>query len=1146
MDIRSLIDTDDTSTARNTFDPPVSKQAPRSSQEIAVDTIYGQRAEVGLQLSERPRQHLSLQTLGHQDSRYLHRSPYGSGNSPNQQPHFDRRIGVTYPSPQQYAQSPPNTYHPAQYFPQDTRSCLGAPAHHNPGPSTPISHTPTESTPGSAGAYSSWQRPTSSHSASTPTSAQPMLFSQTPTGQNGSLAHFIPSHHMSPQMSGPLGPPSTRPRPMDIRRDSLSSGSDKRSLSGELRLQQRLDGHPQAVFRSPTVNGSPPSQSRFHYERARSVSVSPKTRLASLPPAEPIAPAQAYNGTRNGPYTPPDMKGRTNTSGSTRLDEAGVRPSPHRSTSLGIQDLLNEEPQPEVAERLGNRGFRNLGNEVSESLACSMTASSELSLNEQSPSELSNRGPSKVDSRSENLQITNPTHVSLSDQTLTHTSGRQSPMPENNQKSSPRKLSDIARREITISGGGIDSSSPQEPTDTHTTDTTRASNHSDPGRPMPENNQKSSPRTFSDIARREIAISGGGIDSSSPQEPTDTHTTDTTRASNHSDPGPQESTLASAAPTLPSEPAKKKPRVDSKNIHHHQEQANDVTLSEPMESSPPQIRKKPPRMPTPVFAQSVRDTEPSRKYGNIKPVPPQRGSADLSRQQQLRGHLPANCIPLRASQPTPLGHWEPSILNIIPTDEVVKVVSDFLFTQVLTHDSIGVAPAGGSAGRGAVLEIEAKIGRIIDKNTTDRLQLPVLTETVLNRDHPNMRTNFESSMTEAQHRALNGFLNNALIATQAAKPTPQNPKPPPNNRVRMKYKHTKETDTFYELSQSGLLALPRSITSISCHPRSGVKTKVRITHDQKTGQELAKIVKARIADVDVYSPQNQADWRVSVNVEMDFQGDMKDLVEVEKKDGKRADRSKDRMSYQHQAYQIDLTQVTPAEGTLLSDREHELEVEVSSEEVRRQATLLQRGEINQFAVLIAGFVDNVRMLARQVPVDNYHSRTLFCSLAKGSGGRGFAGDGIDLVRHGVAIVPEGKMVVFGTKGFFEKVDPGDVADGNGVGDGKRGRSVPSRNFVEVVEIIEDLPRGDLGGSTGRAETAKVTIRFQGGELGEEICFSRLTVSMAFFGVESNMACQVLRTLHQLLGPVPSIVDISLVGAGSAESDSQGDDEAEYR
>lgn len=59
------------------------------------------------------------------------------------------------------------------------------------------------------------------------------------------------------------------------------------------------------------------------------------------------------------------------------------------------------------------------------------------------------------------------------------------------------------------------------------------------------------------------------------------------------------------------------------------------------------------------------------------------------------------------------------------------------------------------------------------------------------------------------------------------------------------------------------------------------------------------------------------------------------------------------------------------QATPSSHKEHELEIEVSTEEVRRQATLLQQGEMNQFADLVTGFVDNVRTLARQVPIDNH-------------------------------------------------------------------------------------------------------------------------------------------------------------------------------
>ena len=194
----------------------------------------------------------------------------------------------------------------------------------------------------------------------------------------------------------------------------------------------------------------------------------------------------------------------------------------------------------------------------------------------------------------------------------------------------------------------------------------------------------------------------------------------------------------------------------------------------------------------------------------------------------------------------------------------------------------------------------------------------------------------------------------------------------------MSYVHTKECDAFYELSQAGHLGLPPSIRA-QLNPRH--RAKVRITTDQKTGKELAKIVKARVADLDIYSPRTAFDWRVSVNLEMNYDGDMRDLVETTE-GGKRADRNKDRMSYRHLAYQIDLTQVTTFEvspestvspkyshsqrpqSTSKADKEHELEIEVSSAEVRRQGLLVKAHQVSQYEELIRGFVDNVRVLAR--------------------------------------------------------------------------------------------------------------------------------------------------------------------------------------
>jgi hypothetical protein len=146
---------------------------------------------------------------------------------------------------------------------------------------------------------------------------------------------------------------------------------------------------------------------------------------------------------------------------------------------------------------------------------------------------------------------------------------------------------------------------------------------------------------------------------------------------------------------------------------------------------------------------------------------------------------------------------------------------------------------------------------------------------------------------------MNNFLNEAVKASMPH----SNP-----GRIPLSYAHKKERDTFYEIQPSDLPAVIRQ----NLHPRH--KPKVRVTTDQRTGEVLAKIVKCRMADIDVHSPRTTVDWRLSVNLEMGYNGDVRHLPVVDGARGSRGgDRNKDRMSYRHLAYQIDLTQVAKAE-----------------------------------------------------------------------------------------------------------------------------------------------------------------------------------------------------------------------------------------
>ena len=85
----------------------------------------------------------------------------------------------------------------------------------------------------------------------------------------------------------------------------------------------------------------------------------------------------------------------------------------------------------------------------------------------------------------------------------------------------------------------------------------------------------------------------------------------------------------------------------------------------------------------------------------------------------------------------------------------------------------------------------------------------------------------------------------------------------------------------------------------------------------------------------MYSPRTCVDWRISVNLEINYGGDLDSFIVsaagadgggsgsgVKKEKGtvgmamgmsKDMERNKDRMSYRHLAYQIDLTQVAKSE-----------------------------------------------------------------------------------------------------------------------------------------------------------------------------------------------------------------------------------------
>ncbi len=175
---------------------------------------------------------------------------------------------------------------------------------------------------------------------------------------------------------------------------------------------------------------------------------------------------------------------------------------------------------------------------------------------------------------------------------------------------------------------------------------------------------------------------------------------------------------------------------------------------------------------------------------------------------------------------------------------------------------------------------------------------------------------------------------------------------------RIGYDHPHEYDEFYELTPEGQNHLPQSIRTYLNHHH---KPRVRRTVDEKTNMVKAQIIKSRIADFEVYNPGTDFDYRISISIESPWEGDLNWLAETTES---RRDRKKDRMSYRHLAYQIDLTQVSYPNST---DKEHELEVEISTEQIRLELAKAKANQHNRYEQLVRGFVDNVRILTRLFP-----------------------------------------------------------------------------------------------------------------------------------------------------------------------------------
>ncbi|KAI9762784.1 MAG: mRNA-capping enzyme subunit beta [Chaenotheca gracillima] len=882
MDLRSIINSDTSGSTKGRRDQPL--PAPPRGQ-VRHDSSRGDLVSPSTSFQESNQTRPApppLQPLAQSDIR----SPSGqsslnSAQSPYQQtPSSASFSGGQYPfPPYAYAQSPghgpPLNSHREGFSSAPSSSHQGHFSYPQQG--SPGQQPPSATTPGGTHHYGQYLPSHSSQSTPTPTSAHSQSAFQyrgspaSATSQTHLQSQPYPSHHSQP--GTPLGPPATfsrsstgapreQPSPYShTRRPSSGAYGPPSQAQGPLSTPPIKTVHSppnNEALRTPEgVRGRPQKDYIAHRERERSISISPKTKVTSVP-----------------------------------LEAVGNREMPAQVTPAKRKYVDHQSPNSIAEGEYFQRDVSN-GRDLKKSSS-----------------------PPGIHSNYVNGGIQGPV------------TGGQPPVPTNGSNRSHSETRPVQQE-------------PQRPqSNINTSELSQAR--------APSISDRSDSR-------------GGPSSAVSPEAPSQTNSSSVPTYQSFqpvslSKPLPSASAAPSEASPLSAQRPKKRTRYAEPPIFA--QKASRSTSGSPRPAN---------RRPTGTNAASP------IKQENLGAKVPAPLHSELSNSENdsngVSAIQPDHPIAIPQPQPAfadngPLGRWEPSITNLTPYEEITRVIADFLFLQVVERGDVGAGAAGSVPGAGGQLEIEAKLGQLIDKTTNDRLRLPIMTEAIVNNADPGMRTMFKSSMTETQHRSLNQFLNQTVVSSQPPKqPQPPSEGDPPKQRVPVSYVHTRERDRFFDLPPQALATIPLP-PSVRPHVNTRHKMRLRVTTDEKTGAPLAKIVKVRLADLDVYSPRTPFDWRLSVNLELTYAGDMDGLTEV-LEGGKKSDRRKDRMTYRHQAYQIDLTQVTtPSEDPSKPTKEHELEVELSADAIREQGLLAKRGQATQYEDLVKGFVDNVRTLAR--------------------------------------------------------------------------------------------------------------------------------------------------------------------------------------
>jgi len=333
---------------------------------------------------------------------------------------------------------------------------------------------------------------------------------------------------------------------------------------------------------------------------------------------------------------------------------------------------------------------------------------------------------------------------------------------------------------------------------------------------------------------------------------------------------------------------------------------------------------------------------------------------------QAQAPAPPTAVPMRNGPPPPnafsapppqpitshelIGYERPISDDARIYDDVSRRVCDFIWNKVIINEE--VRKAIDEAPDTIQVEVEARWGQLLHKESGQRIQSITSTEGIV---RPEMAETFkfESTMTMPQHKMMNNYLNKQVQKSNASDAM----------RAKVQYKHTREEDQFFELDQHAFTLLPpytRQLIGLSKK-----RQRIRVTRDPKDPTKPpTALIKLRIENLEICSPQTEWDYRIGVNLEIKYPGPVDGLTPVTEvgRDAESMKRYKDRVSYSWlEAFQIDLTQVSSG-GT----KNHELEFELNSDILLQNGDCVRHQQPNSFESLVNGMMNNLRVLSREI------------------------------------------------------------------------------------------------------------------------------------------------------------------------------------